>query len=466
MKQLRWVWILGITAVLTILIFIVVDQRTKVREEEKRIGEVKQLLSIDPEAVTRITVDNEEGHFAFDWENGTGWKLVSQEQFAINAYAVNAICNYICDVSSQKTVAFNCENTAVYGFDHAVTLKVYTEDTDDEHPYILYIGDSTPTYDAYYAMVDGSDDVYTIDYTRGSIFCAAKDSLKNTYLYDVTSSMIQYYRLERGGKTVTEISRGADGTWQLDTPSGYPIHKSNIDVMFNDLIRVNVASFVEEHPEDLAQYGLDAPHTKLYLNALDGKTSIDEEIWFGSKISENALEMYGYFVSREQVFTVYTNDVSFIESEPSQYMLPYCLDVTIEELSEIEIDMGDVYDMHEVLHLDYANTQYALGDTDVTALDDETKMALFTAYYRTIAYLTFTALDLTAEPDADAEPDIRIRYTYLDDSTVELDFVEKEQNNYYLLKNGEYTGMTVRLNSFTGAGCMTDAHKALLDALK
>lgn len=466
MKQLRWVWILAAAAVLLIGIFIVVDRRTKVREEQKRVGEPKQLLSINSESVTRITIDNEEGHFAFDWDDGYGWRLVSQEQFAINDYAIAAICNYICDVRSLKTVAFDCENTAVYGFDHPVTLKVYTEDTDADHPYILYVGDSTPTFDAYYAMVDGSNDVFTIDYNSGSIFCAAKDTLKNTYLFDVTTSMLRYYRLERGGKTVTEISRGADNVWQLDTPAGYPIHKSNIDEMFTDLVRVTVSSFVEEKPENLAQYGLDAPHTKLWLKAEDNRQKFEEEIWFGDPISEGAMQMYGYFVNSEQVFTVYIGDVHFIEDEPNQYMLPYCLDVSIEELSEIEIDMGDVYDMHEVLHLDYANTQYSLGDTDITALDNETTMGLFIAYYRSIAFLPFTELDLTAKPDLEAEPVIQIRYTYLDGSILTLDFTEKEQNNYYLLKNGEYTGMTVRLNRFTGSGCTTDAYEALTRALK
>ena len=39
MKQLRWVWILGIAAVLLIGIFIVVDMKSDKREAEKHIGE-------------------------------------------------------------------------------------------------------------------------------------------------------------------------------------------------------------------------------------------------------------------------------------------------------------------------------------------------------------------------------------------------------------------------------------------
>lgn len=465
MKQLRWVWVLAVTAVLLVVVFIFVDHRSRKQAEEASVGEPKQLLLLDIDTVTRITIDNEDGHFAFDWQNdGNGWKLVSQEQFKINQYGISAICTYLGNVRSEKTVAFDCKDTAVYGFDHPVTLKVYTTYTDDEHPYVLYIGDSTPTYDAYYAMVDGSNDVYTIDYTSGSIFCASKDALKNNYLYDVSASQINYYRLERDGKVVTEISRDADNVWQLDTPAGYEIYKVRIDDLMNTLIRVQFSGFVEEDPADLAQYGLDKPHTKLFLSS----DAYDEEVWFGSSTSEseNAQELFGYLTSSKQVFRVVRNDISFTQLDPSHYILPYCINVSVEELSAIEIDMGDVYEMHTVMHLDYANTQYALDDTDITALDNETTMGLFMTFFRTVSLLAFDELDLEAEPDPESEPVIRIIYTYLDGHTTELDFVEKAENNYYLMRDGVYTGMTVRLNRFTGSGCAVDAYEALMQALK
>ena len=74
MKQLRWIWILGAAAVLLTVLFIVVDRRSKQNEEKTQIGAPKQLFQIDPDVVTDIELNNEEGRIVFSWLDGT-WKI-------------------------------------------------------------------------------------------------------------------------------------------------------------------------------------------------------------------------------------------------------------------------------------------------------------------------------------------------------------------------------------------------------
>lgn len=128
--------------------------------------------------------------------------------------------------------------------------------------------------------------------------------------------------------------------------------------------------------------------------------------------------------------------------------------------------MGSCYDLHETLHIDYENNQYSLGDIDITAKDDENIMQLFQTFYRTIATLKFSDVNLDEEPDMEKEPAMQIIYTDLKDGKMTLDFIEKSANDFYLIKDGTYTGLTVRLNSFTGAGSVTDRYQMLLSALK
>lgn len=469
MKQLRWVWLLGIAAVILFGVFILVDKRAKQEEERAQVGAAKQLLSIDSTTVTRITIDNEDGHFAFDWSPEAGsWLLVSSEQFDLNTYSVSAICSYICNLASLKTVAFDCADPAVYGFDDPVTLKVYTTETGSENPYVLTVGDNTPTYDAYYAMVGGSDDVYTIDYTSGSVFCVAKETLKNSFLFDAYSSLVEYYKLETDGKTVMEVKRNSSNVWELTSPAGFALTKSRVDEMVELLIRATVVSFVEENPEDLSQYGLDPPAHKVFVKGLINEQPAAKEIWFGSNVSDREGEttMYGYFADTKEVFTVLRGDVSFIRDSLDYYLLPYCIDIDIESLQKLEIDMGDVYDMHVKMDIDYANEQYTLDDIDIDALEDENILKLYQDYYRSISNLRFTELDLDAKPDTDAEPLITILYTQKDGTQTELEFIEKAANNYYLLQDHEYTGMTVRLNSFTQTASITNSYELLMNALK
>lgn len=459
MKQFRWVWILGIAAVLLTVIFLVLDHRSK-KIKEKDTSEPKQLLSIDADSVRRITIDNEEGHFAFDWDDSAGWQLVSSEQFKINNYAISGICTYICDVWSQKTVAFDCQNTSVYGFDNPVTLKVFTTDTDAEHPYILYVGDMTPTRDAFYAMVDGSDDVYTISQTSGEIFCASKDTLKNTYLFDYRATEVMSYRLERGGKVITEIGRDADENFMLITPAGYDTYKNKIDDLMNTIIRVKMSALIEEHPQDLARYGLDNPQTKLFLEADDGK-KFTEEIWFGGDAAGSTTEIYGYLKSMDQVFTVLRADVSFIDYSAKQYIFPYCTNVNIGDVASVEIDMGEVYDLHDTLTLENESKHYTLGGKQFDASEDEQLYGQVTIFFRSISYLPFDDIDLDAKPEND--PAMRIAFTFTDGKQQVLEFTKKAENEFYLFKDGSYTGQTVRLKAFTGTSGVIQAHSDLLD---
>ena len=465
MKQLRWIVILGITAVLLTVVFIFVDRAAKNREERAAVGAAKSLFAFDPEGITRITIDNEDGHFAFDWnDEAKTWLLVSGEQFNINPYAVAAIGNYFSKLNSLKTVAFDCQDTSVYGFDSPVTLKVYTDSTGEEHPYVLYVGDCTPTYDAYYAMTDASNDVYTIDYTSGSIFCVAKNTLKNMYLYDTTSTSVYYYRTEIGGKTAIELQRNDDWIWELLQPVQRPVFRADVDSLMEIIVRAQLERYIEENPENLAQYGLDQPAVKIWIRSRDSAGEMSKEIWFSSTNAGDDTHVYGYFADSKEVFSITKGEASFATSSIMNYLDPYCADVTIEELKSIEIDMGEVYDLHETLYVDYENEQYAFGDTDITALDNEEILSKFTDLYRAVTLLQFSDVEPDAEPEGEAA--ISVTYTYKNGKVMKLEFIPKAENDYYLMKDGVYDDVTVRLNRFTEATCIIPAYEALANALK
>lgn len=465
MKLHRWILALVIAAAALTAVFIVVDKRSQEKERKSKIGGPKQLFSVDASTVERITIDNEEGTFSFLWnEDAHQWVLDSEEQYELDTNAVSAICTQFCSLRSEKTVAFDCQDTAPFGFDDPVTIRLYTTETGDSNPYLLYVGSNTPTYDSYYAMTEASDDVYTINYTAGSIFCVAKDTLKTKFLFDTYGSQVSYYRCETDGILPTEIRRAEDGSWTMTKPAQLTVFKANADNLMETVVRVTLESYVEENPADLAKYGLDKPWSKLWLKGNHDGRPMEEEVWFGSEVTENADEasLYGYFVKNKQVFTIGRAMCSFIRNTPNDLILPYCFNVNIEELNSVEIDMGSVYNMKETLSLDYENSKYALSGREISE-DNSDLLEKFQNYYRTISNLAFSDLALDAEPEG--EPEITIVYHLRKGLPVTLGFVPLESNNYALMKNGAYTGQTVRLNRFTASGSIVPAYEELKKAL-
>ena len=317
-------------------------------------------------------------------------------------------------------------------------------------------------------MIDGSNDVYTIDYNSGTVFCSTLNSLKNRYLFDTSTSLVNYYKVEQDGKTKIEIRKNSDNLWEMLQPAAFPLSDSDVSEMMNSIVRVQIDAYLEKDPADLAQYGLDKPHTKLWLEGTLGDIDMKEEIWFGDMVSSNEAEtqIYGYYVNSKQLFRINRAEVSFTEQDITTLMYPYCVEPDIRELKSVEIDMGSYYDLHETLYLDYANGQYSLGDIDITAKNDENIMQLYQTLYRTIATLKFSEVHLDEQPDMEKEPAMQIIYTEQKGGKTTLDFIEKGTNDFYLVKNGTYTGLTVRLNRFTSSGSITDRYQMLLAALK
>lgn len=467
MKQIRYIIALAAAAVLLTVGFFVVDHYTKTQQAEKNKNGPKVLFSFNSADATRITFDNSDGHFAFDWNTETGfWKLVSAEQFHTSTYTVSAVCNYFCELSSLRTIEEECTDQEIYGFDNPVTIQIYTRQTGTENPYRLLIGDATPTNDAFYAMVGGSNEVYTIDYTAGTIFRLSKDALKNTYILDTYGSLVDYCKIERDGKVIMEFQRDSDRVWSLCQPAKMAVQVSEVDNLMDLIVHTTVAAFIEENPADLKKYGLDNPHTKMTLRGTYGSENLATEIWLGDPVSsaESETRIYGYAAETKQVFAIQRGDVSYTKNPVVNYLYPFCIDVQIEDLSSIEVDMGSVYDLHETLYLNYKDAQYALGSTDIDALDDENISTLFQNFYVAINSLRISDTDFEASPSGEAA--MSIKYTFNDGTTRLLEFIPQAENNFYIMQDGVYTNLTIRLNRFTSSGNLTKAYEELTFALK
>lgn len=468
MKPIRWIIGLAIAAIVLCAAYFIVDKNASDKEKKEQIGNAKSLFSFDGTQITKVTLDNDDGYFAFEWdaENGA-WVLTSAEQFNLNTYVVATICNYFCSLNTEKTVAFDCQETELYGFDHPVTVKVFTTERGEENPYVLYVGDSTPTFNAYYAMVPDSNDVYTIGYTEGSVFCSAKDMLKNLYLFDTYSTQVTDFEMFRGDVLTIALERNKDYTWIMTKPKPFAINHASVTDLMDVLVRVMIQGFVEENPTDLAKYGLAEPAYRIKVKGLSpAGHPMESEIWFGDMISDAADEtqMYGYFTESKQVFRVNRAEVSFLENETFDYVLSYCADIEIKDVSKLNVNLGDLYDMDTTLTVDYANEQYSIDGIDIDALKDDDIMTLYQDFYRAITDLRISAIDLNAVPSGESAAEII--YTHPDGTETHLTFIPQASNNFYLMVNGQYSYFTVRLNRFTGSTGLVKAYEALMYALE
>ena len=140
MKQSRIIALLAAAAVLLTGGYLAVRYRNTEKEKKQEQQEAPvSLLSFDGNTTTALTVKNEEGTFRFLFQDQT-WVLDGND-FTANPYAISAICSYMCDLSSVKTIAWDVTDLSPYGLTDPVVL---TADTSSGDSYQLLVGNPTP----------------------------------------------------------------------------------------------------------------------------------------------------------------------------------------------------------------------------------------------------------------------------------------------------------------------------------
>lgn len=454
MKQLKVIGILAaIVGVSCVGYYFINQQLTEQEKIERADSTPVSLISIDSALVDTLHISNEEGEFNFKYENSE-WTLTNQS-FEINPYSISAICNYFCELNSVQTIDTDPENLDVFGFDNPVTL---TCTLTDGTAYSLQVGSVTPVQDAYYVKLPDSDTVYTVDYISGSMFCASRNTLKNTYLFDVYASNITRFCLERDGAVIYDINYDGATGWKLTAPLAFDGYTSKINETLDKFTRVNVAAYLEDVPDDLSKYGLDDPYCKIIAETEDKATTI----LIGDMISpeEDETMAYGMFVESNQIFMLTRADISFIDDETVDKIYPYIYSAETSDVAKLEVDCNDV---QATLELDYDNKVYKIDGITIDP-EDEAGATAYQNFYRGVATLAIYDVKPDAVPSGDAE--ISFTYTMENGDEVKIELIPESDTTYYAMRNGTYTGLITRKKYITRSGSIEPTYALLQEYLE
>ena len=218
MKRIRIVLIAMVILVAAAIgiYFIAVNFNEKKKEKEEAENAKLVLFDFDGDACTKLEINNESGNYVMEYTQANGWMMTNSEDFDANSNTASYICTYMSDLKAEKIIEDT--DTGKYGFDDPIKLTVTSNGT----PYTLLVGDATPTNENYYVMKENDDNVYLIDYAKGVILHATKDSLKSVYLANFLGTEIESLALWKGGETdgniLFSMNKNDDGTWQMDKP--------------------------------------------------------------------------------------------------------------------------------------------------------------------------------------------------------------------------------------------------------
>ena len=435
--------------------------RTKQQAEDAQQAELAslQLFDFNADMVDAVTFDMMEGSFRIDASDNS-WVLTETDyphSLTLNSYYINSVVGYMADLTALQKFDIETDRLSAYGLTEPTIVTCYQGST----AYTLYVGDASVTEEYWYVMLPDDNTVYGIDYNEGAVLRGGIQYLRTRYILPSYEVNISALTLEKDNNVYIDMAL-QDGQWHMSAPlKDANVNSAQVKSLLTALTRIEADSFVTviEHQAELADYALDKPAYTLTVVSSGETYTLDFAV---NPQDDSSM----YVLQREtgQISSLSTSNAGFLQMQPEEFLEEKLLNVPFADAKSLEVQVDDVA---FTLTMDTENGEYRFNDT-VVAVKDSNLTGLFRNLYDTVANISYEALDLTAEIAEDAEAACTFQFTMTDGTETVLTLIqtERDENLYYAVLDGDYTGATVRRRALTGSTGVLNFYEKFTDALE
>jgi len=418
-------------------------------------GSIK-VFEVDSQKVSEVTVEKDSDKLVYQ-KKDKDFVVSYPANFNADSSKVNSVITNVSNIYAEKVVEENATDTAKYGFNKPMTVTVKYDGGVEE----IEIGDLNSTKDSYYIMEKGKNKVYTIGtYTIQSIN-VSKDDLRDKTLFTVKAEDITGLSLKKDGNLVFTSKKTGDQQWSLTEPIQANGDATSMATITNALAQLtSYVNFVEDKPADLEKYGLKNPLYSLTFETASGKKTL----LLGNDKAKGT-ETYAMVEGTQQVITVDPTALTFLDKPLKEIMEVFAYIVNIQDVSKIVVNMDGKSTVSEIETNkdDSTKDKYTVDGKDANITDDKDNN-LFKKYYQALIGVTMSEIDTNYKPQG--SPEITFTYTLKKDpGTMKVEFIPRDANYYYVVRNGKYANIIVDRRIFDQDEGVRKTYKTLVDAM-
>lgn len=294
MKSRNTLLLFIIVVVLGAYLYFYEYKGAKQREEEKTRAEM--LIDFKKEDVTGIALISSHETIECHRDGSGEWKIVKPVQADGDKGTIEGIINTLHSARRERIIAETDSNLTDYGLKppEATLILSFKSGKADT----LLVGNKNPTKTFAFVKLAHSPKVLL---TSSSVYYSARKKL-----FDLRDKHIIKFSKKDVNKLVIHTGKKSfavekiEGIWTLKSPIETRADADTINKILNRINSSRVKEFVEEHPEDLTQYGLAPPAyaIDLYLAPNNAKKTL----FIGKKKDDKYY--YARDESRSPVFLV------------------------------------------------------------------------------------------------------------------------------------------------------------------
>ncbi|HOJ10512.1 MAG TPA: DUF4340 domain-containing protein [Clostridiales bacterium] len=433
------------------------NQKSKTEVTERKSFE--KIIDLDTTEMEELTVQKGSDKLTIA-KKDKEWELKYPEGIRYDSSKLSSIAINFSSVFIEKEVEENATDFEQYGLDKPIIVSAKMKDGKVE---TLEIGNLTPTGGAYYVKKKDSSKVYTTDtYTINKVI-VGKNDIRDVALFTIESTDITKISMERKGSVVFEANiNSEENNWTLTSPIKGNANISALSPMLDAITQSQITEFVEENPSDLEKYGLAKPSYVLEFESSQG----ENRLLLGKEISENA-KVYAMLDGVNEVYTISSEPFNFLDKPIEEIVEVFAYIVNIWDVEKINVEM-DGYNLNLELQTDpdqdTDKDKFFVNGKDAS-MKDENDRQPFRSYYQSLIGVTLSQVQPDGQPSV--KPDITFTY-YLkkDPKVMKVEFIPKDDRYYYVVKNGEYSGILVDKKKFDEPEGVRESYAKLMETLK
>ncbi len=412
-----------------------------------------KVINISEELFNEVNIKTKEAGFVFT-KKGQSWVMSAPNSFEADVSKIEGIIENLSTLTALRAVEDNASDITKYGLDKPtaiITIKATGSD-----PIVVNVGDKNSVGDGTYVNLGTSHKVYLISSIIGDRLNVKINDMRKIGLFPFKSDEITSYTLEKSGKVQYKIIKTGEKTWKITTPVEVAADSPSMPDIMDKILSVKTVAVIENDVKDLAKYGLDTP---TYAVEVTG-ASKTVKLLFGKEESETG-RVYVKLSDSKEVYTVSLQNLDFLDKPLKEVMDPFVYIADISTVSNLEIDM-DGYKMVADMKCDTQDTtkdKISVNGKDVSQIKDN-NYPLFRKLYEVMSNIPTDDIDLNAKPSGTAE----ITIAYKDKTgTTKVEFIPRDNDYYYAVVNGKYTGNLIFKKQFNKEDGMSQTLKKIMD---
>ena len=263
----------------------------------------KRVFDFEAKDVSSVKIERTNQVFLLE-KSGDQWLMKQPLKVRASSSAVNSILDELEFAERKRTITEKeLKGTSLAGFGIEKPRVRATLQT-KSGPIEFVVGSETPTRDALYVQLQGSQNVLVAPPSIYERLNRPLDGLRDRVVMEFQLATATRFEI-RSADRVIEVAKSTTSTnveprWALTRPLAARADQRKVSDLLSELNALRVVDFVSEDPKDLHTYQLDEPERELTVwTGESGKTLL-----LGRALTNNTDRMYAKLKGADSIITI------------------------------------------------------------------------------------------------------------------------------------------------------------------